>query len=926
MTFAIIAALLMIVAIGGSRDASAQRASTASSGLAWPAITRDALPWTRWWWMGSAVDEENLTRELKDLSKAGFGGVEVTAIYGVRGAELSYVPYLSQRWVALLSHTIRQAHLLGMGVDMPPGSGWRTGGPSVDSSDANASIQITVDSVPAGATWTLDPRGRRIEAVVAFPTIGAAVEIARGPPAAPLHWRAPDTGPWTVYVAGTRLSGDNVKRPAPGGEGFAIDVFSRTATEDFLRSYGERLAVLPRGSVGAYFHDSFEYTGDGTPGFFAEFRQRRGYDLARELPAFTGKGDADRVARVKSDYRQTLDELLLEHFLQPLAAWAHSRGSLLRQQAHGSPGNLLDLYAAADVPETEIFGPLSGSDADPLVNRFASSAAHVTGKRLTSAEAFTWLGEHWTTSLDGVKQAADQLFLTGINHLVYHGTAYSPRDAAWPGWEFYASTEFNSRNPFWRDLPTLNRYVARVQSVLQEGRPDNDVLLYWPVWDNWHDTTGRRMDFRVHDPAWLKTQPIGEIAAALTTHGYGFDYVSDQQLSNNVAVRRGVIGAGGATYEAIVVPRTSHMPPETLERLVSLARSGATVIFMDSLPADVPGLSRLAERRARLEALKRSLELRASIEGDLRAGVLGRGRALVAAGDINALLAQAGVRRESLVDRAGLRFIRQRWFGGHQYFLSYNGRDTLDGWVPLGRRATAVAIMDPMTGRLGLAETQARAGGVTLVRLQMEPGASLIARTFDEKVPNGAAEWAYRRIAGAKRELNGRWSVRFLDGGPLLPAPFESDSLVPWTARPDSDAARFAGTGLYTLSFDAPDADTVANYVLDLGRVAESARVRLNGKELGVLVARPFSVETGRLRAKGNTLEIEVTSLSANRVRDLDRRGVPWKIFRDINYVGLDYKPFDASKWPVRVSGLVGPVTLTPLARGPAQVSRPAKL
>ena len=93
--------------------------------------------------------------------------------------------------------------------------------------------------------------------------------------------------------------------------------------------------------------------------------------------------------------------------------------------------------------------------------------------------------------------------------------------------------------------------------------------------------------------------------------------------------------------------------------------------------------------------------------------------------------------------------------------------------------------------------------------------------------------------------------------------------------------------------------------------------MRLNGRALGTLVARPFRVETGALRPAGNVLQVEVTNLSANRVRDLDRRRVPWKIFHDINYVGIDYKPFDAAGWPVRPSGLLGPVTLQPLAAAP---------
>ena len=76
-------------------------------------------------------------------------------------------------------------------------------------------------------------------------------------------------------------------------------------------------------------------------------------------------------------------------------------------------------------------------------------------------------------------------FVAGVNHVFYHGTCYSPDEASWPGWLFYASFEMNPRNSIWRDVPTLNAYVARCQSVLQSGRPDNDILLYWPIHDFW---------------------------------------------------------------------------------------------------------------------------------------------------------------------------------------------------------------------------------------------------------------------------------------------------------------------------------------------------------------------------------------------------------------------------------------------------------
>jgi len=149
-----------------------------------------------------------------------------------------------------------------------------------------------------------------------------------------------------------------------------------------------------------------------------------------------------------------------------------------------------------------------------------------------------------------------------------------------------------------------------------------------------------------------------------------------------------------------------------------------------------------------------------------------------------------------------------------------------------------------------------------------------------------------------------------------LPAPFETQYLASWTNLSDTNAQRFAGTALYSLSFDAPP-QCAGPCWLDLGKVCQSARVRLNGQDFGTIIASPFRVVTTALKSKGNRFEVEVTNVSANRIRDLDQRGVKWKSFYDINMVNLDGKPFDASSWSLTDSGLLGPVTLTPVAASP---------
>jgi hypothetical protein len=110
------------------------------------------------------------------------------------------------------------------------------------------------------------------------------------------------------------------------------------------------------------------------------------------------------------------------------------------------------------------------------------------------------------------------------------------------------------------------------------------------------------------------------------------------------------------------------------------------------------------------------------------------------------------------------------------------------------------------------------------------------------------------------------------------------------------------------------EATTPDAWALDLGDVRESARVRLNGEEVATSWSLPFVVRLGnRLRAGRNVLELDVTNLAANRIRDMDRRGVPWKIMREINFVDINYRPFDASTWELTPSGLLGPVRLVPL-------------
>jgi alpha-L-rhamnosidase len=946
----------------------------------WPSIGAETKPWTRWWWQGSAVDRASLTGQLESLAAAGIGGVEVTPIYGVRGAEDRFIPYLSAEWMAMLDHTLREAARVKMGVDMATGTGWPFGGPWVGDDSAARSmahktwtlaagerltepvrlrqtplvraignqihvvnegapgdpprdagqsaptirpearaIQITdlVEPVPANKNLqalALEqvkyPRDLPLVVLMAYSEAGEAVDLtSRVAANGSLDWTAPNGG-WTLYAIFAAWHGKLVERAAPGGEGEVIDHFSTDAIRKYLLPFDRAFEGHTLGGLRAFFNDSYEVddaTGeaDWTPRVFDEFATRRGYDLRQHLPKLLGKSADDLSVRVLADYRETISDLLLDTFTTEWSSWAKRHARQVRNQAHGSPASLLDLYAASDIPETE------GTEIQRF--KWATSAAHVAGRRLVSAEAATWLGEHFRVRLAEVRAAVDRFFVAGVNHIVYHGTAYSPAREPWPGWQFYASVEFNPQNAWWTDFAALNAYVARVQSFMQLGRPDNDVLLYYPFYES---LTVRGSSLLRHFGG-AAPPPDGttfeKAAATLQSSGFPYDFVSDRQVRRLRTDRGRLTSDGGTSYQTMVVPSSRYVPLDTMLQIVELARSGATVVSLEAWPSDVSGVADLERRRATLKAALHAVSFGPPDANGVREATVGSGRILQGS-DLARLLAKANVGRERMVD-LGLQFTRRADATGRIYFVSNPSDRAVDGWVPLDSRAAAMMVFDPMNGRYGGARVRASDAGREIY-LQMPAGGSLIVAE-STAIPRTSFE-SYRP-AGDPIRLDGPWTLRFVEGGPRLPSPRVIDRLVSWTTFDDA-AEVFAGTAAYTARFPRP-AGASERWQLDLGAVADSARIRLNRTTLTTLIGSPYRVILNRSQLRAmNTLEVSVTNLSANRVRDLDARGVDWKKFYNVNFParlpenrGADGL-FSAARWQPLESGLLGPVTITPLA------------
>ncbi|MDR3142081.1 MAG: glycosyl hydrolase family 2 [Tannerellaceae bacterium] len=833
----------------------------------WPEITKEMKPWTRWWWMGSAVDRDNLTCQMEAFAKAGIGGVEITPVYGVKGEEDRSIDFLSPEWMRMLSYTQSVAGRLGMGVDMNMGTGWPYGGPSVTLDDA--------------ATKAVFENGQ-------------------------------------LTIGKTR---QQVKRAAPGGSGYVLDHLNAGAVKRYIDVFDNAFSSSQTNYPNSFFNDSYEvYGADWTPELLNEFERRKGYRLQDYFTELLNDGNTDTSARIISDYREVTGELLRENFTEQWTERANAKGVKTRNQAHGSPANLIDIYASVDIPECESFGitdfdiPLlrkdsirKENDGDPTALKFASSAAHITGKRYTSAETFTWLTEHFRTSLSQCKPEIDQMFVSGVNHVYFHGTAYSPKDAEWPGWKFYASVDMSPANTIWRDAPAFFRYITRVQSFLQYGMPDNDFLLYLPMYDIWHEQRGGYFQtFPVHGMR-EKLPDFYATVSHIKENGYDVDYISDRYIQT-AGTEHGLIKTpGGTTYKALIIPAVKLMPLQTLEKIMALAKEGAKIIFTGQYPSDVPGFSLLAGRRDSLANLLAQLPKEDNF-GETGIRRFGKGTILTGS-DYKELFDSCRVEPEPFKTHFGGEYIRRAHRDGYHYFFTMLQNKEVDGWTPLAVEAAGAMLFDPVTGKSGKAQIR-KGVRQTEVYLQLKPGESIILKTFNHKHTD-APEWAYYKESGEKFALADNWKMSFIESDPAIKGNFRLPALGSWTGLADDSLAVNRGTARYQTSFLLNRKNKEQEYRLCLGDVRESARVYVNGTWVGALFSVPFHVNIGAYLKEGeNRIEIEVTNLPANRIADYDKRDVHWRKFHDINFVNIAYNNTRFDTWTPMPSGLLGPVVI----------------
>ncbi len=894
----------------------------------WPAVSAEARPGSRWWWLGSAVDKENLSYNLEEYARAGLGALEITPIYGVQGNDANEIPFLSSKWMEMLAHTEAEGQRTGIEIDMNAGTGWPFGGPHIALEDAACKAIFQTYELEGGKEVCTDIAVKNakeapyasLHCVMAYSKQGKSIRLTSHVKEGILTWQAP-AGTWKVVALYLGKTRQKVKRAAPGGEGYVIDHFSPQAVKKYLSRFDEAFKKNRTSYPHTFFNDSYEvYQADWTPNLLKEFAQRRGYRLEDHFPEFLDDTRPETTRRIVSDYRETIGELLLQNFTRQWTDWAHRNGSITRNQAHGSPGNLIDIYAAVDIPECEGFGlsqfHINGlrqdsltrkNDSDLSMLKYASSAAHIAGKPYTSSETFTWLTDHFRTSLSQCKPDMDLMFVSGVNHMFFHGTPYSPKEAAWPGWMFYASVNMNPTNSIWQDAPAFFQYITRCQSFLQMGQPDNDFLIYLPMYDMWNEQPGRLLLFTIHHMDKLAPKFISAIHK-ISSSGYDGDYISDEFIRGTRFENDHIVTSGGAHYKALIVPATHLMPADVLEHLVKLTKQGATVVFLENYPEDVPGYGQLKQKQKHYQQIRKQLP---EVTFDkTMVNTLGKGK-IITGTDYAQTLAQCHIPAEEMKTSFGLQAIRRVNDNGHHYFISSLQAKDVEGWITLGRTAETAALFNPMNGECGEAKVR-KHQGKTQVYLQLKSGESIILQTYKQPLKD-SKPWRYKKEQPISLQLEHGWKLHFAQSEPAIEDTFCIDRTIPWNTIPHQATTVNMGTGIYTVEVDLPEIPA-DDWVLDLGDVRESARVHINGQDVGCAWAVPFRLSVGQYLKPGkNTIAIAVTNLPANRISEMDRQEIVWRKFKEINMVDLNYRPAHYAHWTPMPAGLNSVVRLIPM-------------
>jgi len=894
-------------------------------------VPTQARPWAYWWWLNGNVDKETITRDMEALKRVGFGGI---LMFDARGYhdDINHVilpvpkmEFMSEQWREMLAFGIKEAARVGLEVSVNLSScagamkgPWPVG--------ADAPKRIIWQGLPLSSETLYDaelkgPADREFFwdiATMAVKYDGAAMKpmeqwlnagdgpfdgwsgkrlgksSSDGPRKAlkvvdltdqidargKLTWRVPK-GQWVLLRFGSTTI---------DGHEYDVDMMDPKAVEGHFDRMGKTIIADVGPLAGKTLTHFYSVSWEGavptwTGAFENDFLHYRGYDIRPWLPVLAAfvVESPEASQRFMVDYRRARNDVFRDKFYGTMVDLCHRNGLEWHSES-GGPWNRdpaifgqadqLAFLARNDMPQGEFWWNGVGR-AGRQMSRPQAMTAHVYGKQLAAAEAFTHMRRHWTAYPATLKHCGDESFVDGVNQLIWHTFTCSPKKFGLPGSEYFAGTHVNPNVTWFEQAQPFVFYLGRCQYMLRQGLFVADVCIF--TGDVPYQHWGRY------------TTKWSEKATMELPVGHGYDIINTEALLSRVKVKDGdLVLPDGMSYRLLVVDLDEDkVSLAALRKIKELKSAGASIVFGRRKPIQEPGAApRAAELDAQVQRLGEALWAGTPT---LEQAFEEKGLVPDFEGPFEYTHRRDGQTDIYFVAGTGKAECRFRVKGKQpELWCPVSGKTwEADGWRTMSDGCTALTLDLPQDGSLFI-----------VFRKPGQPRAAVVA------VPSTG-----------QQALDGAWEVSFMTGRGA-PAKAVFDSLIGWDKHPDTGIRHFSGTATYHKSFEVSKADSVKPVWLELGSVGVLAQVRLNGKDLGVVWTAPWKLElTGLLKSGKNELEIEVTNTWANRLigdaalppeRRITRSNIKKKKGKRTlkNFQGF------ASSDELQPSGLMGPVML----------------
>jgi hypothetical protein len=870
-----------------------------------------STPYVLWQWMNGCVTKEGISYDLEAFKRIGIKNVQQFLVGGIE-ADINDpdITILGDKWMELMRFSLDECQRLGMDFGTHNCPGWSASGApglrveesmqklvwSKTSISGNTSIITPIAKVKVDTLWNY----YKDICLVAIPkneTIlnkDKIIIITDGLDKSDHLKNALPQGEWDVLRFGHTTTGKKNLTAPVSGQGLEVDKLSRKALNSFWNLYPTKLLEMAGDHAGKTFKrfeiDSYEAGNqDWTPDMANEFKNRRGYAIYPWLVVMAGYTieSKDVTARFKYDWQRTINELFADNYYGYLNELIHKVPGLeFLVEPYGTGKKNFDdlsIRGIGDKVMCEFWTKPSTWGWESILP--VSSNAHVSGKKIVAAEAFTGQPQYaFQTDLAALKVSGDQAFSEGVNLFVLHASAHQPWPQVNPGMTMgWWGTQFGPSQTWWdHGAAQWVQYVTRCQTILQKGLFVGDLCYL---------------------------QLVSQKATNIP-QGYKADICNEKELLTRFSVKEDkLLLPDGMSYRILILPDSCKIEPELARKIEKLVNEGA--IIVGSGFTGSPGLNNFAtvnnEIRTISERLFGPFGAQYSIEKNVRN--IGKGKVYCS------YSAQEALEKENiskdievLNNEKDVAWIHRNDGDEHYYFISNKSDKIMPVRISFRINGMQPEIWNPVTGQISNALVWETDDKRTTVSLNMEANGSCfvvfrnknkstsgIIKTLmlnndsvnvnthltlnnqlilDSKgvykliLQNGKTITKKQNKEPEKILLNNNWDVRFQEnrGAPSL-AHFEK--LISWPLHADSAIKFFSGIAHYkkTFQLNSEQLKPTKRILIDLGKVKNIATITVNQKEVEVIWNPPFSADiTDYCNSGENVLEIAVTNLWPNRI------------------------------------------------------------